>query len=163
MILVASHLAIDLPLFPSIHTVPGNKKLTFHFDDHFYVYMYMLCFVIVPYSTCTYASIVDTFTHLIGRRDRTAIIAHSLPRGRSYLSVVSGGEAQWTLRGTCWCSRHRKTILLCLAPGQVRFTQETWAVTSMKAICLASNEGRKTGSWSGLAILQANTRLHDLS
>ena len=34
---------------------------------------------------------------------------------------------------------------------------------TIRAIGLASNEGQKTGNLSGLAILQANARLQDLS
>ena len=81
-----------------------------------------------------------------------------------FREVVSGGEAQWTLRVT-WCSRCREKAVLffiCLSPCQVHFAQETWVITTIIAIGLASNEGQKTSSLSSLAIFQADVRLQNL-
>ena len=121
-----------------------QKVKIFRFYDRFYVYVFR--FLIVPHNTRSCASIVPTFiwmcAHqsclhsrkcLIGRRDRTAIIAHCLCRVKEafFWEVVSSGEAQWTLRGLMnLADIERRLPFLCLATCQVHFTQETRVIIS---------------------------------
>ena len=106
---------------------------------------------------------------LIGKRDHTAIIAHSLcfMEVAIFQEVASGGEAQRTLRGTCWCSRHasKEGRPFCVFPLARYILLEEFerSLQTIRAISLALNEGQKTGNLSGLVILQANARLQDLS
>ena len=101
------------------HTVVANKKLTFHVVSM--MVSMSIRFVIVLYSMHMYTSIVFTFMQrLIGKHDHTAIIAHStcLMEEAIFREVASGGEAQRTLRGTCWCNRRPKKAVLfkCVFP-----------------------------------------------
>ena len=145
--------------------------MLFRFYDHFYIYM--LRFVIIPYSTrvCVCQSFLHSRECLIGRHDNTctAIIAHSLCHVEEaiFWDVVSSGEAQRTLKGTHWCSRRqKKAILLCLAPGQVCFTWETWAIAlNNKSDWLGFEWGTKNWwlEWPSDLTVQANAKLQDLS
>ena len=101
------------------------------------------------------ASIVFMFTQMLnGRCDCTTTIARSpcLVEEAIFREVVSGKEAQRTLRGTHWCSRcWKKAVLLCLAPSRyILLKKLEWSPRTIKVIGLASDEGRKTGSLSDL-------------
>ena len=95
---------------------------------------------------CTHHLFLHSHERLIGRHDHTAIIARSPCRVEEaiFWEMVSGGEAQWTLRGTWWRSRRwKKAVLFVPWPFQVHFTQET------RAIAL-SNKSNRLGFERGL-------------
>ena len=105
---------------------------------------------------CVYVrqSFLRSCEHLIGKRDHTAIITCSPCHVEEaiFWEVVSGGEAYWTLRGTCWSdvadvNRRPSFCVLPLSRYVLleKLEQLPWTI---KAISLASNEGRKTGTCS---------------